>query len=239
VNRQKTSKYRELYRILSSKILKGEFVPGSILPSESELKQTYKVTQPTIRHALYMLVEDGLIKKYQGKGSIVQHRPLGVGIISFEGHSVTSQNDDINIQTKILKDPKIGIWPQNLFFTPGEVELQAEVIEIERLRTLNDEVVFFERLLIPNIQMDEFCSLNLTNISFYDILYLRYNISIKNSEQKIWATSADRQIARLLQINTGSPVVRLERRLETSRDDFNIYSSLWANTNNYMLYNHS
>ncbi|MBC7934039.1 MAG: GntR family transcriptional regulator [Rhizobacter sp.] len=233
----KEKKYKELYRILRTRIIKGEFIAGSILPSESELRQAYEVTQPTIRHALNLLVEERLIKKHQGKGSIVQPRPLGIGIISFEGHSVTSQNDDINIQTKIITPPSIGPWPRNLGFTPNDIELQAEAIGLGRLRTLNAETVFFEKLLIPNIQMDEFCRLNLDNISLYDTLNSKYNISIKNSEQKIWAIAADRQVAKLLQIKTGSPIVRLERRLETNRTDFNIYSSLWANTENYMLYN--
>lgn len=235
----KESKYKELHRILRARIVKGEFIPGSLLPSESELREAYRVTQPTIRHALDLLVEERLIKKHHGKGSIVQPRPVGVGIISFEGHSVTSQTDDINIHTRILHQPKIGSWPENLCFTPCEGEIGSEAIEIHRIRTLNDHVVFFEKLLIPNCHMEGFCALDLNDISLYGLLCSRYNISIKSSEQKIWAIGADQQIAGLLQLNEGTPIVRLERRLETNRVDFYIYSSLWANTDNYMLYNHS
>ncbi len=83
---KKANKYDALYNVLRNRILKGEFKPGSILPSESELKEAYHVTQPTIRHALDLLVKDRFIIKHQGKGSIVQPRNLGIGIINFEGH---------------------------------------------------------------------------------------------------------------------------------------------------------
>lgn len=239
MEKQKESKYKELYQILRDRILKGEYIPGDILPSESELRITYHVTQPTIRHALDILVKDRLIKKHHGKGSIVQPRPMGVGIISFEGHSVTSQNDSIYISTTILEGPKVIAWPEITGFTPLKEELKAKVIKIERVRSLNGQVVFFEKLLIPNIHIKDFCKVDLNNTSLYDILRLKYGISIEGSEQKIWAVAADAHVAGLIKVQIGSPIVRLERRLETNRSNFNIYSSLWSNTDNYMIYNHS
>ncbi|MDA3865873.1 MAG: GntR family transcriptional regulator [Salinivirgaceae bacterium] len=233
---QKDTKYFELYRSLQNRIIKGEFMLGTLLPSETELKQAYHVTQPTIRHALELLVNDRLIKKHQGKGSIVLPRPVGVGIISFEGRSVTSQNDDLEIQTKIICDPTKVSWPANPPFIPTEKELQLDVYQLERIRTLNNEDVFFEKLWIPNVQLDGFCTLNFNNNSLYEILASLYNITIKSSEQKIWAKAADERISTLLNIELGSPIVRMERRLETNIPNINIYSSLWANTENYLLY---
>jgi GntR family transcriptional regulator/GntR family frlABCD operon transcriptional regulator len=235
----KDNKYKELYDELRKRIFKGEFLPGSILPSESVLRDTYHVTQPTIRHALDLLVKDRLIRKHHGKGSIVLSRDSGIGIINFEGHSVTSQNDDINIITTILKTPEIIEWPHKLNFPVNDKERAAKVIAIERLRTLNENVVFFEKLLIPDIEMNGFIKRNLNNTSLYGILNRYYNISIKSTQQKIRAIAAGKDIAALLKVKTGRPIIQLERKLETNREGFHIYSLLWANTNEYMLYSHS
>jgi DNA-binding GntR family transcriptional regulator len=223
VEKKKASKYKELYQSLREQILKGQYLPGDILPSESELRISYHVTQPTIRHALDLLVKDR----------------LGVGIISFEGHSVTSQNDSIYISTSILVGPEVTEWPEVRGFTPTKEELKSKVIVIERVRSLNGQVVFFERILIPNIHMKDFCKLDLNNTSLYDILRLKYEISIEASEQKMCAVAADKHMAGLIKVQIGAPIVKMERRLETNRSNFNIYSSLWSNTDNYMIYNYS
>ena len=77
--------YKQLYDILKEHIQKGVYQPGDLLPSENALCQTYQLTRPTIRHGLSELVNDGYIKKMKGKGSIVQKRKTGIGILNIKG----------------------------------------------------------------------------------------------------------------------------------------------------------
>ena len=70
-------KYRYLYETLRRQITQGEFRAGDLLPSEKDLRLQYELTKPTIRQALDLLLQDGYIRKHQGKGSIVKPLPLG------------------------------------------------------------------------------------------------------------------------------------------------------------------
>lgn len=232
-----TPQYKTLYEILRKHITDGLYKAGDILPSESDLRRTYSLTQPTVRQALAILVNEGYIKKWQGKGSIVQQLPKGLGLLSIEGRLSNSNNSLFRWETKILSGPVVEPWPtDHLMFIPSKEEMEADVIRIERKRTIEKTTVFYEKLYIPNINMPRFCSRKLANRSLYDILRKHYQIVVTKGEQKLWAIPADKKISGLLRVKEGSPILRLERRIDTNRVNFSIYSSFFANTNQYLLH---
>ena len=64
-------KYMEIYCGLKHGIQDGVLSPGARLPSESALCRQYGVQRDTVRHALELLVHEGLIVKQPGRGSFV------------------------------------------------------------------------------------------------------------------------------------------------------------------------
>ncbi len=56
---------------LHSKIESGEWAPGTYIPSESELTQTFKLSRPSVRKAVGKLAEEGLVRTIHGAGSVV------------------------------------------------------------------------------------------------------------------------------------------------------------------------
>jgi DNA-binding GntR family transcriptional regulator len=52
----------------------GQLVPGSVLPSETELVAAHGVSRATVRRALASLETDGLISTHPGKGRYVRRR---------------------------------------------------------------------------------------------------------------------------------------------------------------------
>ena len=88
--------YQVIYDNLKAKIQSGELAPGSQLPFERELCEAFSVQRITVRKALDMLVQDGLIYKRAGCGSFVNapHResePAQQGTLLFVMSK--SQND--------------------------------------------------------------------------------------------------------------------------------------------------
>ncbi len=65
--------YRFIYNELVDKIVRGEYPPGSRLPSEKELAESYGVSRITSRKSLGMLAEEGLAERLPGKGTFVRH----------------------------------------------------------------------------------------------------------------------------------------------------------------------
>lgn len=65
----------QLAGILREKIDKGEYAPGTKLPSEAALHQTYDVARNTVRRALAILRAEGRIVTFDGRGSFVPPAP--------------------------------------------------------------------------------------------------------------------------------------------------------------------
>ncbi|TCC88706.1 GntR family transcriptional regulator [Pedobacter frigiditerrae] len=231
----KVPQYRQLYETLRKQITNRVYKAGDLLPSEHELSLAHTVTQPTIRQALALLVNDGYIKKHQGKGSIVLELPKGLGILSIEGRLANSENDGDNLTTRIIDGPRLTKWPADMIFTPSQAELKRSCFYIERQRKVNNIVVFYEILYIVNQNLPKFASKSLENKSLYALLSKSYEIEIKGGEQKIWSIAADIKTSNYLEIQLGSPVLRLERRIDTNRENFSIYTSLYVNTERYLL----
>lgn len=66
--------YETIYQDLFEKIRKQEYSPGQSLPSERDLCQIYDVSLITVRKALELLEQDGVVIKHRGKGSLVNDK---------------------------------------------------------------------------------------------------------------------------------------------------------------------
>lgn len=67
------AKYEKIADSLRERIRAGEWLPGAQLPSETPALTTeYKVSLPTLRQAIGVLVTEGLIEKEHGRGNFVR-----------------------------------------------------------------------------------------------------------------------------------------------------------------------
>lgn len=63
--------YINVYDELLLQITKGEYQAGSRLPSEPDLAKKLGVSRETLRQALVLLQDDGIVKNIRGKGNFV------------------------------------------------------------------------------------------------------------------------------------------------------------------------
>lgn len=73
---KKRSLFIQIYDELYGAITTGVYKEGTMLPSEAALMEMYKVSRVTVRQALSLLQEDGIVRSIQGKGTIVCGIPL-------------------------------------------------------------------------------------------------------------------------------------------------------------------
>ncbi len=66
-----TALYLDVKKDLLDKITSGEYPEGTIIPTEHELSDIYRVSRPTIRKAVQILVDAGYLEKKKKRGTIV------------------------------------------------------------------------------------------------------------------------------------------------------------------------
>jgi DNA-binding GntR family transcriptional regulator len=227
-------RYRRLYESLRQRIEKGVYKTGDLLPSENELCAVHNMTRPTVRKALDMLMHEGYILKHQGLGSIVQGKPTGIGILSFSG--TTSAIGQQNLKTRIIVKPGIHTWDRAFGFEITELEKEVGCIYFERLRLVNNEPIFYDTTMLPNINLPRFTSRQFEDKSLFDILRQNYQIQVLGGEQKIYATHAEQKIQKHFKVPDTHPILKLERKLHTNRPGYFFYSQVTCNTENTGLY---
>ena len=63
--------YLQLREIVRGKIEDGEYTPGTAIPSENKLAETFGINRITVRNAVDALVNEGILQRVQGKGVVV------------------------------------------------------------------------------------------------------------------------------------------------------------------------
>ena len=226
--------HKQIYETLRQHIKDGIFREGDLLPSENDMCKTHNVTRPTIRQALDRLQNEGYIIRHQGKGSIVKGVPRGVGILSLR--STTSAVGQENLKTIIITPPVLQNWEEAFTFPLSKAEKETGCIYFERLRLMNGKPVFFDITMLPNINLPRFAQRSMENKSLFDVLRKNYQIEVSGGEQNIRAVTADSSLQEHFKVNPGHAVVQLNRKIETNRYGFYIYSQVSCNTDEYALY---
>lgn len=226
--------YRKLYEILRKQILSGVYEEQSLLPSENELCAVHGMTRPTVRHALDSLVKDGLILKKQGKGSIVRKPPQNIGILSIAG--TASAVGVRYLKTEILQKPTIRPWPETFAFNLSEMEKESGCIYMERLRYVDNKPVFYDINHLPNLNLPRFTKRSFENKSLFEVLRKHYHVEILGGEQQLKAIIPGSNIKKLLRLKSGQPVLYIERKLTTNKEGFNIYSTIYFNSEEHSIF---
>ncbi|MGA1446550.1 MAG: FadR/GntR family transcriptional regulator [Pontimonas sp.] len=141
----------DIIQNIQGRVLSGEWVQGSQLPSERELALEYGVSRPVIREALAGLVELGFIEIHPGRGSFVR----GVKIDDLSG-SLTRAATLAKITARDLVVARLGLECSAAELaakqSPRPVDhLRAalqEHAEADSLQTLADTDLAFHELVV-------------------------------------------------------------------------------------------
>lgn len=88
--------YRKIGHEIASRIADGRYELGDFLPTEAELCAEFEVSHHTVRDALKLLIERGLVVRRAGSGSrvIARHEPMVFAYVESDLRQVFSYPED-------------------------------------------------------------------------------------------------------------------------------------------------
>lgn len=156
IGKQKELRYVSVYNQLFKMINEGNFPEGSRLPSEPELAKSLGISRTTLRQALSLLQDDGLVNNIRGKGNfIVNAEPNNNIGLETIGHPVykcmNSAIDDVQMELRIE--------PSTDYFNKILAKKTAAVVLIDRWYKFKGQIIAYTFTLLPielisNINMD-------------------------------------------------------------------------------------
>lgn len=96
-------KYKQLFQKIEQEILEEKYQIGDFLPSEHQLMETYQVSRDTVRKALSLLQEEGLITKVRGQGSkVIKKDRLDFPISSLTSYQELVRQHQLQSKTNVV-----------------------------------------------------------------------------------------------------------------------------------------
>jgi GntR family trehalose operon transcriptional repressor len=203
-------KYQEIFNDLQEKILNGSYLAGVLLPTEKELQDQYKVSRDTVRKALRLLTEKGLIQKVQGRGSQVLKQEL----LNFPVSGLTSYKElvdslGLNSQTRVISLDLMTVDEQTALQT-GFPE-GSQVWKLLRTRSIDGivsvlDLDYLAKDCVPNLTQE------IAQTSIYAHLEEELGLDISYAQKEI-TIQASTERERLLMDNQDDYLVLIRSRV--------------------------
>jgi GntR family transcriptional regulator len=201
--------YFQLMEILKEKVQQKEWTAGVQIPSEQDLCALYQVSRTVVRQALRELELEGVISRRKGKGTFISPPKISEGLVQkLTGFYQDMVERGLKPVTKVLHqnvNPSTEKVAHFLNIEPG-----TKVIDIQRLRFIDDEPIQLVTSYIPYEVCPSLASVDLTNRSLYEYLEKEGNVSIARGRRYIEAVLANDNEAELLCIERGAPLLMLD-----------------------------
>jgi GntR family transcriptional regulator len=201
--------YYQLETILRKRILSGEFAPDVPLPSEESLGKEYEVSRITVRRALSALEQERLISRKRGKGTFVSEKFRSLDSPRLSGFIEDIISMGIKTRTKVIDISWVEA-PENVKERLN-LQQQDQTLRIEKVRLIKGSSFSHVFNYLPPDIGQNIPSDKLTEKPLLMILEDDLDIRADTAIQTVEATIADAQVATLLGIRVGEPLLKVER----------------------------
>lgn len=212
--------YARIRDELRTMIVNGTYQPHQRLPSESDLIKRYGVSRITVRQALGELEKEGLLFKIAGKGMFVSKPKPFQDLARLQGFAEAMSRQGYEVYNRVVGlDFAAGNGTADSDEPRQRLDLAEpeRIAELKRVRYLNREPVSYDVSYMSATLGERLAKEDLPGRDFFLIFENQYGIALGFADLAIDAILADSEIAELLQIAKGTPILRVER-LTHSRD---------------------
>ncbi len=191
-----TPLYSQLTSLLKRQIHSGILKPGDLIPSESQLCATYRLSRSTVRQALSQLTEAGLLIRRRGRGSFVADAKLNRHINHLYSFSEDMIANGRTPRSSILE--KAVLRPAAFIADALSLPEAGEVFKLVRLRLADDEPLLLETTYLPLRLCPDIFNEDLSAQSLYALLRNRYHLALYRATETYEAAKLNKEAARLL-----------------------------------------
>jgi len=201
--------YARLVRVISEEIAAGAYRPGAQLPSEAQLRARFGVSGMTVRRAVNILVDRGLVMASQGRGTFVRGLDMSEALFSLTERNETPEPAErtVHLLGAVIL-PASAAVAERLAVDQGArvVYLQRLVLHAREPAMCNREYLLYD----PRKPIVE-AELQITSLE--GLFRGQVGQGLRRGDLTMEAVAIDEEEAELLRLTVGEPGLRLEHTL--------------------------
>jgi len=194
---------------LRSRIRGGELSPGDRLPSEPELALDRAVSRSSVRAAITILEEEGLVQRRHGSGTYVTYRPALRNDLS-RNFGVSSLIASTGLEPGTAEEECELVPASEAIAAALEVDLGTPVSRLRRVRTADGRRVVdaTDWCRADHLSPDQLRQLG--DGSVYDALAAR-GLAVDHAVATLSPGNADTETAARLRVATGALLLTIQQ----------------------------
>ena len=209
--------YEEVRARLTESIAAGRWRPGEAIPTESELAASFGVAIGTIRKAVDSLVAQQALVRRQGKGTFVTAHD-GRRLMFHFFHIVDRDGGKAypQVRTVVFRRGRANAdEARALAIAPDDKVIRIRnVLSLDGRPAIVDDITL-TAALFPGFAEKIFLARDNT---IYHLYQSRYGINVLRTDERLRAVLAPRDVAQLLGVAPGAPLLEIRRVALTFRD---------------------
>jgi len=215
---------------LVERITDGQWGPGHLLPSETEIATELGVSSGTVRKALEAMSAERIISRRQGRGTFVSR--LDPERVLFQFFHFYPDDDHRDYPKSVIRNVKVGT-ANGEAASKLQIQRGDGIVTIERLRLLSGQPCIFDIIVVPhklfpNLEEHKYFSDNL-----YVYFAENFNIVISHAIERLKALNPPKKIIKELGLNDTEPVLAIQRISSTLNGDLVEWRTTYCQTKDF------
>jgi DNA-binding GntR family transcriptional regulator len=203
--------YYRVFRTLERRMRDHRYKQGERLPSEDDLCREFGASRITIRQAVGRLVDLGLVTRRRGSGTFVsarqEERPPETVKFTAALEDLFAQVETVSTKSAQITEEHPPLDVRNLL----GLDEAALVAVVRRVRAFRDQVFSLTTNYLPRHLRAKLSESDLYRYPLLQLLEERLRVDFRYADQLMEARLADEDVARMLGIRFGDPVLFVER----------------------------
>lgn len=206
---------RPLYLLVKERLEKmiatGEYQAGEQLPPEAELARLFGVSRATLREALRVMEEEGLLTRKQGIGTFVNQPRTLVERGVEELFSVTESIEKLGQKAGTIIVGLEEVAAEKTIAEALELPEGAGLLKLMRLRTADNQIAVYCVDYIPKLFTERLPANISWDGSLFSLLENQLGIYIEHAVAQIVPINADEKLALLMHCRKNFPLLLLKQ----------------------------
>ena len=227
-----TPVYKRIQNTIRERIEASELKPGDLVASERELARTHGVSLMTARHALASLEREGIVERRRGAGTFVASPKIHFNKLMSYSEQMSSR----------------GLGPRSRVLAIKIIEQEQEVaarlrlapasrmVRIERLRETSKAPLALETCYLPATEFSGLLNAPLGRTSLFATLSHDYGVDLAYADEEVDATEAEGNVAELLTVPQGTPLLRIRQVIYSTNGKPVIYAIGFYRSESHTLF---
>ena len=202
-------KYRAVADDLADRIRRGQYRPGQPLPAQRLLRAEFGVTLMTLRQALNVLGDAGLVIRQPGRGTFVTPPPAAYRMETLRSLSDELRAQGVEVVTEVLGTRLVR--PPRGVVAAGDLAPNARALRLERLRHVDGLPLVRQVSWIPSPLAEAIRGVDFTTTALYAALAQVCDATVASASERVRTGLLSTEMYGLLRRPAGTPVFLSDR----------------------------